>query len=70
MPTTNLERLREIERLCREILGTLDNSHAPCECCTGKRYRNWSDHCVAERVEAARAKMHGLAKGQGDWMQR
>ena len=67
---TNRERLREIDRLFGEILGTLDNSSSQCECCTGWRHRNLNDHHIVERVAAARKKMGGLAQSSAEWVDR
>ena len=68
---TNRERLREIDRLFAEILGTLDNSSTPCACCTSIRYANINDHHITERVAAARKKIGGLGQSTNvEWIER
>lgn len=50
---TDHEKLKHASRLINEVLGELDTSYSPCECCSIKRYTNIEDMRRSQALRSA-----------------
>jgi hypothetical protein len=55
-------RLHQASDLVGEVLATLDDTQATCECCGLTKYQNWTEHNAKIMLTAVREKLARVSR--------